>query len=58
MVSELDDALQSGCYESHLGYDIFDWFTDEVLRLENKMAVYFKNNKKYIILTEKDKKHY
>ena len=42
IVSELEDVLQSGYYKSPLGYDNVDWFVDEVIKLENKMAFYFK----------------
>ena len=31
---------------------------DEVIKLENKMAVYFKNTKKDIIMTERDEEDY
>ena len=30
IVSELNDVLQGGSYESPLGYDNVDWFVDEV----------------------------
>ena len=39
--SELEDVLQSGYHQSRLGYDNVDWFVDEVIKLENKMASYF-----------------
>ena len=52
--SELEDVLQSGYFESPLGYDNVDWFVDEIIKIENEMAVYFKNTKKDIIMTEKD----
>ena len=51
---ELEDVLKSGYYESPLGYDNVDWFVDEVVKLKNQMAVYFKKNRKGIILTEED----
>ena len=44
IVSELEDVLQSGYHKSPLGYDNVDWFVDEVIKLENKMAFYFKKN--------------
>ena len=56
--SELEDALKSGYYKSHLGYDNVDWFVDEVIKLKNKMACYFKNTKKDIIMTEEDEEDY
>ena len=31
--------MKSGYYESPLGYDNVDCFVDEVIRLENKMAI-------------------
>ena len=58
IVSELEDVLQSGYYKSPLGYDNLDWFVIEVIKLENKMAFYFKKTKKDIIMTEKDKEQY
>ena len=58
IVSELEDVLQRGYHKSPLGYDNVDWFVDEVIKLENKMAFYFKNTKKDIILTEEDEEHY
>ena len=43
IISELEDVLESGYYESPLSYDNVDWFVKEVIKLENKMAFYFKN---------------
>ena len=54
IISELEDVLESGYYESPLGYDNLDWFVKEVIKLENKMAFYFKNTKKDIIMTQED----
>ena len=48
IVSELEDVLKSDYYKSLLGYDNVDWFVDEVIKLENKMAFYFKKTKKEI----------
>ena len=56
--SELEDVLKSGCYEPPLGYDKVDWFVKEVIKMENKMVVYFKNTKKDIILTEENEEEY
>ena len=56
--SELNDFLQSGYYKSPLGYDNVDWFVDEVIKLENKVAFYFKQTKKDIEMTEKDEEDY
>ena len=39
-------------------YNNVDWFVDEVIKLENKMAFDFKNTKKDIIMTEKDEEEY
>ena len=58
LISELDDILQSGYYESPLGYDNIDWFVNEVIKLENKMAVYFKNTKKDITMTEENEEDF
>ena len=52
--SELEDVLQSSYYKSLLGYNNIDWFVDEVIKLEIKLTFYSKNNKKDIIMTEKD----
>ena len=56
--SELEDVLKSGYHKSLLGYNNVDWFVDEVVKLENKMAFYFKNTKKDIILTEEDEEDF
>ena len=58
IVSELEDVLKSEYYKSPLGFDNVDWFVDEVIKLENKMAFYFKNTKKDIIMTEEDGEDY
>ena len=42
--SEINNVLKSGYYRSPLGCDIVDWFVDEVIKLENKKAFYFKNS--------------
>ena len=52
--SDLEDVLKSVYHKSCLGCSNEDWFVDEVIKLENKMAFYFKNTKKDIIMTEKD----
>ena len=39
-------------FKSPLSYNIVDWFVIEVIKLESKMAFYFKNTTKNIILTE------
>ena len=58
IVSELEDVLKSDYYQSPLGYDNVDWFVDKVIRLENKMAFYFKNTNKDIIMTDDDEEEY
>ena len=58
IVSELEDVLKSDYYKSPLGYDNVDWFVDEVIKLENKMAFYFKNTQKDIIMTDEDEEDY
>ena len=58
IISELEDVLKSDYYKYPLGYDNVDWFVNEVIKLENKMAVYFKNTKKDINLLEEDEENY
>ena len=55
IVSELEEVLKSGCYKSPLGYENVDWFVDEIIKLENKMAFYFKNTNKGVNMTEEDR---
>ena len=52
--SELEDVLKSGYYKSPLGHENVNWFVDELIKLENKMNLWFKNTKKDIIITEED----
>ena len=54
----MEDVLKSDYYKSPLGYDNVDWLVDEVKKLENKIAFYFKNTKKDIIMTQKDEEDY
>ena len=56
--SELEYVLKSGYHKSPLGYKIVDWFVNEVEKLENKKAFYFKNTNKDIIMTEEDEEDY
>ena len=58
VISDLEHKLKSGYYESPLGYDNVDWFVEEITKLENKMAFYFENTKKDIILTQEDKEDF
>ena len=57
IISELN-VLQSGYFISPLGYENVDWFVNEVIKLKNKMAFYFKNTKKDIIMTKEDEEDY
>ena len=56
--SELNDVLQSGYYKSPLACNIVNWFVDEVVKLDNETAFYFKNTNKIVSMTEKNKKEY
>ena len=56
--SELEDVLKSGYHKSPLGYNNVDCLVNEVIKLENKMAFYFKNTKKDIIMTNQDEEDY
>ena len=58
IVSELDDVLQSGYHKSPPARNNVDWFVDEVIKLENNMAFYFKNTKKDIIMKRKDEEDF
>ena len=58
IISELNDVLKSGYYESPLSYDNVDWFVKEVIQLEIKRAFYFKEIKKDIIMTQEDEEGY
>ena len=58
IISEFEDVLKTGYHKFPLGYNNVDWFVDEVIKLENKMAFYFKNTKKDIIMTEEDEKEH
>ena len=58
IVSELEDILKSDYYKSPLGYNNVEWFVNEDIKLENKMAFYFKNTNKDIIMTEKDEEDF
>ena len=58
IISELEDVLISGCYKSPLGGNNVDCFVNKVIKVENKMAFYFKNTKKDIIMTKDDEEDY
>ena len=50
----MEDVLKTDHHNSPLGYEYVDWFVNEVMKVENKMAVYFKDTKKDIIMTEEN----
>ena len=54
----MEDVLQKNYYKSPLGYNNVDWIVNEIIKIENKTAFYFKNTKKDIIMTEKDEKNF
>ena len=58
IISELEIVLKSEYYESPLGYYNLDWFVNEFIKLENKMAFYVRNTKEDIIMTEEDEEDY
>ena len=49
--SELEDVLKNCHFRSPLGYNNVDWFKDEVIKLENEMAFFFKKTGKDNIMT-------
>ena len=51
--SEVEGVLKSGYYKSQLGYKNVDWFVNELINLEEKMAFFFLNTNKDIIMTKK-----
>ena len=50
----MEDVLKSEYSKSPLGYNNVDCFVSEVIKLEKKMAFYFKNTNKNIIMTDED----
>ena len=46
IISELEDVLESGYYESPLGYNSVDWFVKEVIKSEKKWLSILKTLKK------------
>ena len=50
------DVLKGGSCDSPSGYNNVDWLVKKDIKLKNKMAFYFKNTKKYMIMTEKVEK--
>ena len=58
IVSELENILKSDYYKYPLGYNNVAWFVNEGIKLENKMAFYFRKTRKDIIMTEEDEENY
>ena len=58
ILSELDDILQNGYHKSPLRYHNGGWCVDEVIKIGSKMAFYFKNTNKYIVMTEENEEDY
>ena len=54
----MEDVLKNGYHKSLLGYNNVDWFVNEVKKLENKMAFYFKNTNKDIVMTGEDEENF
>ena len=57
IISELEDVLENGYYESPLGYHNADWYVNEVIKLEKKKVFYFKNTEIDIVMTEDYEEH-
>ena len=53
----MEDVIGSGYYDSPLGYNIVDWYVNEVTKLENKMVFYFKNTEKDIVVSKEDEEY-
>ena len=58
LISDLEDILKSGYYHSPLGYDNVDWYVNKLRNLANKVAFFFKNTKKDIVMTEDEEEEY
>ena len=58
IISEMEDVLKGDYYKSPLGYNNIDWFVDEDIKLEKKMAFYLKNTEKDIVMTEEGEEEY
>ena len=56
IVSEQNNVLESGYFESPLGYNIVDWFAHEAIKLESKMVFSLKNIRQDITRSEKDER--
>ena len=57
-ISELNDVLINGYYIYPLGYDIADWFVNEVMKLDDKMVFCFKRTNRDITMIEEDCEQY
>ena len=55
---DLEGILKSGYHKSPLGYNNVDWFVNEVIKIENKVAFYFNSTEKDIIMTNQDEEDY
>ena len=58
IISELEDVLQSSYHKYPFGYNNVDWFVNEVIKLENKLTLHFKNTNKDFFMAEKDEENY
>ena len=58
ILSELEDVLKSGYYNSNLEYNYLNWFVYQVINVENKMASCFKNTEKDVIKTNEDEESF
>ena len=53
-ISELENVLKSGYYDSPLGYDNIDWYVNEVIKIKSKIRFYFNNTEEDIIMIRED----
>ena len=54
IISQIEIVLKSDYHKSLLGYEIVDWFVNEVIKLENKMNFTFKKTKKEFIMIKEN----
>ena len=54
----MEVVLRSGYHQPLLGYNNVDWFVNEVNKIENKVAFYFKKATKDIIMTKEDEEDF
>ena len=52
-MSEKNDVLQL-----NLGYNSVNWFVEEVVKLENKTNLFFKQPKEKFLMTQEDEEQY